>query len=138
MRYAHPNLFYWYSIYAVVSALQGFNFLYLNPAFDPFSIPKETVGLTFLSCGIIKLIVLTLDWFGKIKDTSWLRLSMAQSVAIMLFWAGITTADFFVRGLTSLQLPIWVAGFAAFGIWLLREPFTNPATEKNGNGHELE
>lgn len=130
MKNTHPNLYKTYLTYAVLSIALGLNFFFLTPAFMPFQLDKFRVGLPFLGCGIIKLMLLLFNSRNK-----WLRLSMALSVFIYTFWAGALTFDFFDRSLTSMQLPIFVLGLAALGYFLLIEPATNPATEKNGNGN---
>lgn len=119
----HPTLYKTYLLFAVLSIALGLNFYYLTPPFMPLSVPKEPVSLVFLGCGVIKLMLLLIK-----SKHSWLRLSMATSVAIYTFWAIALTADFFLRSQTSLQLPIFVMGLAALGGLLLLEPFINPVT----------
>lgn len=129
MKDHHPNLYNMYMVYAVLSIAMGLNFIFLNPSFDPFGVPKEVVGATFLGCGVTKASLLL--W---VRSATMLRLSMALSVAIMSFWSGVLTVDFFLRSLTSLQLPLTYIGLAVLGFLLIVEPFTNPATERaNGD-----
>lgn len=120
MRNTRPNLWTAYMIYAVWSIALGFNFLFLTPTFIPLDIPKWIVGLAFLSCGTIKLTLLLMQ-----PNYTLLRLSMAMSVAIYSFWAGILTFEFLHLSQTSMQLPVMYIGSAAVGVWLLRQPLTS-------------
>lgn len=128
MRQTHPNLFETYRTLAVISIASGLNLFFLTPAFMPLSLDKWIVGIFFLSCGIGQAAFL---WINP-KDHIWLMVSMAFTVGVYTFWAGALTYDFFDRSLTSLQLPIFVIGLARLALIFLTEPFTNPATEKNG------
>lgn len=135
MRNTHPNLYKTYMAYAVLSIALGLNFIYLTPTFMPLDMPKYPIGLAFLGCGAIKLTLLVLsEVFPLTYMRSWLRLSLSMSITIYSFWAGATTFDFFRFSQTSMQLPLMYMGAAVVGYILLLEPFTNPATEKNGNG----
>lgn len=125
MRNAHPTLYRTYLIYAVLSIALGLNFLFLTPAFMPLDIPKWPIGLALLGCGLTKLELLLLG-----RNSTWLRPSMALSVAIYSFWGGALTFDFVRLSQTSMQLPLCYLGLAALGLVLLDEPFTNPATVK--------
>lgn len=130
MKDRHPTLWKVYLTYALGSILAGLNFIYLTPAFMPFDMPKWPVGLIFLSCGVIELLLLLF-----VSSATWLRRSMALTVFIYLFWVGALTYDFFARSQTSMQLPIFVLIGATVALFSLIEPFINPATAKNGNGN---
>lgn len=128
MRNTHPNLYKTYLAYAVLSIALGLNFLFLTPTFMPLDVPKWPIGLTLLGCGVTKLTLLLLNF----HNTNLLRPSMALSVAIYSFWAGALTFDFFRLSQTSMQLPLCYMGLATVGLFLLLEPFTNPATARDG------
>lgn len=131
MRQAHPNLYLGYLTCIAVSVASGLNLIILTPPFMPISIDKWLIGMVFLSVGLIELALL----LRGPANRNWLRASMALTVLIYLFWAVLLTYDWYDRSLTSLQLPVWVIGGAAWSCWLLREPFKNPASAKlNGNG----
>lgn len=125
MRNTHPTLYKTYLAYGLLTVALGLNFVFLTPAFMPLSASKWVVGNAFLACGFINLLIL-------LKTTTWLRLSMMLSVALYAFWAGALTVDFFRLSQTSMQLPLTYFGLAALGIFLLTEPFVNPATQTNG------
>lgn len=127
LKNTHPNLWKTYMLYALLSIVLGLNFLFLTPTFMPLDIPKWPIGLTFLGCGLIKLVLLLVN-----SKNLWLRFSMAQSVGIYSFWAGALTVDFFRLSQTSMQLPLTFMGLAGLGFLLLIEPFINPATAING------
>lgn len=125
MRNTHPNLYMTYMVFALLSIALGLNFLFLTPTFMPFDIPKELASLAFLGCGLIKLMLLLVN-----PSHTLLRLSMAMSVTIYSFWAGMLTFEFLRLSQTSMQLPLTYIGLAALGALLLLEPFSNPATAK--------
>lgn len=133
MRKTHPTLFILYVIYTVALLALGFNFIFLTPAFMPLSIDntKWAIGLVFLGCGFLDLVLLLVNSYltPRYEDTMrpLLRFSMALSAITYGFWAVATTFDFFDRSQTSMQLPIYCALAAAFGFVLLTVPFTNPA-----------
>jgi hypothetical protein len=124
MKKTHPNLFKIYVLYALLSLGIGLNFILLRPAFMPLDIPKIYVGFAFFGCGLIKTVLLHISNNHKL-----LRLSMAMSVVIYSFWAGVLTFDFIRLSQTSLQLPLTYIGLSLLGAILLFEPFMNPATE---------
>lgn len=123
MRKTHPYLYKSCMTIAILSIGLGLNFWFLTPAFMPLKIPKELVAPIFFICGVIKLGLLLFS-----HNRTYLRLSMALSIVIYLFWAIATTYDFFARSLTSLQLPMFVTGVAVLGLWQLLARFTEPAT----------
>lgn len=126
MNKTHPTLYRSYLTYALLSIALGLNFLFLHPAFDPLGIPKAAAGVAFLGCGALKMVLML-----AAARVSWLRASMALSVAIMTFWAAALTAEFFLRSQTSLQLPLTFIALAALGFLLTTEPGVNPATAKD-------
>jgi hypothetical protein len=125
----HPNLHRAFTMYACLSIALALNFIFLNPTFDPLSIPKEVAGAVFLTLGVSKLVLLNVY-----RNLKLLRLAMAIAIGTMCFWGGAQVVDFFRLGQTSLQLPLTFFGLAAIGRPLLVEPSMNPVTGKNGNG----
>lgn len=125
-RDSHPNLFRAYALYGFLCVALGLNFLFLNPTFDPLGIPKCVPGVAFLALGVAVLMSLTF------RNVALLRVTLASLVAVMFFWCGALTFDFFRLGQTSLQLPITFMALGALGIPLTIEPLLNPVTSKNG------
>lgn len=123
MIHLHLNLYKQWT-FAIGSLAFGFNFLFLTPAFMPFSLPKEFVGPIFLACGFIKLAMLLLN-----APNNQLRLSMATTVYIYSFWAAVLTFEFFRLSQTSLQLPIAFIVLAILGLQVLDDmPVATPPT----------
>lgn len=129
MRETHPTLYLTYMAYAVLSIWLGWNFLYLNPTFDPLDIPKWSIGAVFLGLGLSQAVLMNIFPNGRAKGVA--RLLMALTIAVIIFWTGALTTDFFKYHQTSLQLPITYAALAVIGLALLLEPSVNPLTSKN-------
>lgn len=133
MREAHPTLYYWYITYAIVSIFLGINLLLTTPPFMPLEVPKVPVAIFKLVSGAILLGLLLRN-----SPRNLILYQTAFQVLVHFIWAGALSLDFILESRTSMQLPIYVTGYVAWGFGLLIEPFTNPATAtapKESNGH---
>lgn len=126
LRLTHPTLFGCVVVFALISIGLGLNFIFARPTFNQFMIDKEIIGTIFLCLGTVKLVAVTL-----IRNLKFIRFTMAMCAAFMMFW-GIGTATTFFTGMTSLQLPVLYSGLIALQFLLLREPYVNPFTGRNG------
>lgn len=123
-RLSHPNLYRGIMTFACIGIGLGLNFIFTNPTFNPYHIPKGLTGGVFLLLGVGEIIFLNFH-----RNLRMVRLVMAVSVGFMLFW-GIGTSITFFQGKTSLQLFVLYMGLSLLQIWLLVEPFSNPINTK--------
>lgn len=130
LRKTHPNLFIALNILALTSVALSINFYFSKPTFNPYDIDKEVVAVVFFILGISQLIVLTLYHNLKL-----VRLAVAASVGILLFW-GISNTQQGFQGKASFQLPILYIALALLQLPLLIEPRTNPMTS-DGKPEEI-
>lgn len=130
LRKTHPNLFIALNILALTSVALALNFYFSKPTFNPYGIDKEIVAAVFFILGISQLIVLTVYHNLKL-----VRLAVATSVGILLFW-GISNTQQGFQGKASFQLPILYIALALLQIPLLIEPRTNPMTS-DGKSEEV-
>jgi len=124
VRLTHPNLYYTIMVFAMVSLTLSLNFLILSPTFLIYNQPNWVWGLIFMGIAILKIVFL--NFYRRLKV---MRAAMAFSVGYSIFLAG-GTAQPFIEGNGSLQLPILYAAIAALQYPLLLEPFINPWTAK--------
>lgn len=124
MRFSHPNLFRGILSMALISISLGFNFIFTNPTFNPYHIPKALTGSIFLTLGISRLIFLIIIPHLKI-----LRGVMSIGIAWKVFW-GIGTSITFFQGLTSLQLFVLYMGLSFLELFFLIEPSVNPYSQR--------
>lgn len=122
IRLTHPNLYNSLLVFAFINIGLGLNFIFSNPTFNPYMIPKEIIGSIFLALGVSKLIFLQ-----AFRNLRMLRLAMAAEVMFMAFW-GIGTSITFFQGRTSLQLFVLYAGLSVLEVFLLVEPIANPVS----------
>jgi len=111
-------------VLAVMSIALAANFWISNPAFNPFGINKNYVGVVFAVLGVWQLVFLNV-----FHSLEMVRLGLAASSFILAFW-GLSNAQQFIAGVASLQLPILYLALAAFARILLVEAPVNPMTEK--------
>lgn len=119
----HPNLYRSLMTVAVVDVILGLNFLIFTPTFEQFNIPKNFIGVGWLSLGMISLVFLNVCRNLKaVRVTGW------TGIAFALFW-GIGTTQTLFEGTSSAQLFILYIGLrAGLVVPLLMEPFFNPVT----------
>lgn len=125
LRFSHLFLYRCIMTFAATSIGLGLNFLFTNPTFNPYNIPKELVGIVFLVLGVSKVVFLNFIYSLRI-----VRFTMAAEVGFIVFW-GIGTSITYFQGKTSLQLfVLYVILFALLEIWAMMEPVINPVTER--------
>lgn len=124
IRKSHPNLYWSILMFGFIYAALGINFIFTTPTFQPYPIPYPIVGAVFLTLGMLKIILLNF-----IHNLDWLRKVMGVEIGVALWWSIGGTATF-IQGKTSLQLPILYVGLCFLEVFLLREPFVNPATSE--------
>ena len=124
MRKTHPNFYWVLMLLAATGIALGCNFIFLQPAFLIWDGPNELWGGIFLVISVAKIVALNV--YRRLR---WLRATMAFTAAYMAFLA-VGTAEPYVNGVGSLQLPILYVGLALFQVPLLMEPFVNPETAK--------
>lgn len=124
VRKTHPNLYWLLMVLAATGIALGLNFIFLQPTFLIFDGPNVLWGVIFLVSSIARIIALNV--YRRLR---WVRATMAFSAAYIGFLA-IGTAQPYVEGAGSLQLPIIYAGMALLQVPLLMEPFVNPVTAK--------
>jgi len=110
--------------FGVTSIALGVNFWISTPAFSPFGINKNLVGVVFFLLGTAKLVFLSV-----FRSLRMVRLGLAISIFVMTAW-GLSNVQQFINGFTSLQLPILYLTLAALQYILLIESPVNPMTEK--------
>lgn len=125
IRKTHPSLYHSIMTLGVGYIALALNFWGSNPTFNPYGIPKNWVGVVFAALGVSHLVFLNL-----LRDLRAVRITLAISVAAMLFW-GASNAEQFFAGKASLQLPIMYFILAVLQIPLLVEAPVNPMTEKS-------
>lgn len=123
MRLSHPNLFRSITVMAFISIGLGLNFIFTNPTFNPYNIPKELTGTIFLVLGIARLIFLIVN-----HNLRMLRMVMSTGIAWNVFW-GVGTSITFFQGKTSLQLFVLYMGLSFLELFLLVEPSINPYSQ---------
>lgn len=128
---SHPNLYRGIMVFAFIGIALGFNFFFTNPTFQQYGIDKNIIGAIFMALGVGKIVFL--NFFRSVKIV---RGFMAASVGFKMFWAVGTSLTFFT-GQTSLQLFILYIGLSILELFLLVEPFTNPANANGKNGHTI-
>jgi len=124
IRKSHPALFYTLMTLGIMTVLLGLNFWFSTPAFNPYEIDKDIIGLIFFLIGICQVVFL--NFFHNLRMV---RGMLGISVGWMFFW-GVSNAQQFFMGLASLQLPIIYIALAIMQIPLLMESPINPMTEK--------
>lgn len=124
VRKSHPNLYWMIMTYAVGNIALGINFLVFTPTFLVYHLPNWVWSAIFLTLGISKIILLNVHRHLKLT-----RLFMAAAIAFFLFFS-VGTAEPFMEGKGSLQLPILYVLLAMLQIPVLIEPFINPWTKK--------
>lgn len=129
LKDSHPNLYRSIMVFAFIGIALGLNFFFTNPTFQQYGISKNIIGGIFMALGVGEVIFL--NFYRSVKV---IRALMAMSVGYMTFWAVGTSLTFFT-GQTSLQLFILYIGLALLQLFLLIEPFTNPANANGKNGH---
>jgi len=100
------------------------NFWITTPAFNPFSINKNLVGVVFFVLGVAQLVFLRV-----FRSLRMVRIGLAVSIFVMVSW-GLTNVQQFINGHTSLQLPILYLTLGALQYVLLIESPVNPMTKK--------
>lgn len=124
IRKSHPALYRSIMTIGVAGVLLALNLFFYTPTFRPLGIPFEAVGSAFLLIGTSLIVFLNL--FHRL---GLVRITLAISIAFMLFWGGINTIQVF-DGRASFQLPILMLTLAAIQApWLIESPI-NPMTEK--------
>lgn len=124
LRYTHPNMYNALTTFSIIRIALAVNFFFSHPTFNPYDIPKDLIGVIFLTLGLIQLLFLNV-W----KDLRGIRLIQTISIGFTFFW-GIANTQQFFQGNASLQLPIMYLGFCATQIpWLIESPI-NPMTRR--------
>jgi len=124
IRKSHPALYRTLMALGLMSIALAGNFWFSKPAFNPYGIPKELIGVVFFLIGLSLIVFLNL-----FHDLRWVRLTLAFSIGFMCFW-GISNTQQFFAGNTSLQLPILYVALSIMQIPLLIESPINTMTEK--------
>lgn len=124
IRKSHPALYKAIMTTALMCVALSFNFWFSTPTFNPYGIPKNIVGLIFFVLGASQVVFL--NWFHELRLV---RLVQTATFVFMLIW-GVSNAEQWVNGKSSLQLPILFVAFAFLQIPLLTESPVNPMTEK--------
>lgn len=124
IKFSHPNLYRLFLTFSLIHIGLGINFFFSNPAFNPYEIDKNIIGIIFLSLGVVKAFFLMVR-----RNLKFVRIIMAFSIGFTLFW-GAGTIFSFLRGQTSLQMLVLYWGLAVIEMSLLLEPLANPLTEK--------
>lgn len=128
LRKSHPLLHRSIRVIAVGCLAWALNFWGLGfippPAFDPYDIDKNLVGVVFAVVGVSLLTFLIF-----VHSLRWLRISLASAVFWLIVWAGANTHQFF-NGKASLQLPIAFIVIAFLCRPLVAEAPVNPFTEE--------
>jgi len=110
--------------FGVMSIALAINFWISTPAFSPFNINKNLVGVVFFLLGTAQLVFLSV-----FRNLRMVRRGLAVSIFVMASW-GLSNVQQFINGHTSLQLPILYLTLAALQYVLLIESPVNPMTEK--------
>lgn len=124
VRRTHPNLYWAVVILTGATIALGLNFLLLDPTFLIYGAPNQLWGAIFILLGASQFVFLNV-----VRRLKAVRATMAATVAYLLF-LGVGTAEPFVEGSGSLQLPIMYLALAALQIPLVVEPFINPWTAR--------
>lgn len=122
VQLSHPNLYRSIMVFALTYVGLGLNFIFTNPTFNPYGIPKEITGSIFLFLGLAKIIFLNL-----IHNLKIVRALMSLQIVFIVFWGTGTSITFF-QGKTSLQLFVLYAGLGFLEYFQLQEPYWNPLT----------
>lgn len=126
IRKTHPGFYWMMMTLAIFGIANGLNFIINSPTFPIYSAPNVLWGVIFIVIGIGKTIAL--NFYRRLRLV---RALMACAVVYMMFLALGATQPF-LEGTGSLQNPLLYAALSGVQIWfLLREPFWNPATDKN-------
>lgn len=124
IRKTHPNLYLMVMTLGAIDVLLAANFYWLNPTFEVYHLKNYVWASVFLTLGLAKW------WFLNFKRSlRVVRMTMAFAVSFLVFFA-IGTAEPWLDGVGSLQLPIMYLGMAAVQIPMLLEPFLNPWTAR--------
>jgi len=124
IRKTHPGLYHSLMTLSVASVALGFNFWFSNPAFNPYNIPKDLVGVVFALLGVSQIVFLNLR-----RDLRKVRVVLATSLSWMFFW-GVSNSQQSFAGDASFQLPILYVALSILQIPLLIEAPVNPMTKK--------
>lgn len=125
IRKTHPNMYRFLMVIALMSTALAVNLYLTTPTFKPYGIEKEVIASIFLVLGFSQLVLLNLCHNLKL-----VRLTMAISIAFMLFWGGSNSQQAFA-GKASFQLPILLVSLALLQLPLLIEPASNPMTSSS-------
>lgn len=106
LRKTNPGLWRAQSVFGVISIALGINFFASNPAFNPFGIHKDIIGVIFLALGLTQLAALNVFHSMRL-----IRGLQAISTWVLLSWGLLNTEQSFA-GKASFQLPILYLGLA--------------------------
>lgn len=121
---SHPNLYFSIMTLGLMSIVLAINFWFSQPAFTPYGIHKNVVGVIFSVLGASQLVFLNV-----FRNLRMVRMTLAASISFMFFW-GISNTQQFFNGNASLQLPILYIALSVLQIPLLIESPVNPMTRK--------
>ena len=124
IRLTHPGLYHSMVTFGLMDVALAVNFWITTPAFNPFSINKNLVGVVFFVLGVAQLVFLRV-----FRSLRMVRIGLAVSIFVMVSW-GLTNVQQFINGHTSLQLPILYLTLGALQYVLLIESPVNPMTKK--------
>jgi hypothetical protein len=122
----HPAMYRTIRSVSILNVCLAINFWVWTPAFKPFNIPNELVGVIFFVLGVSQLIFLIF-----VPNLLMTRRLLGGFVFFNLVW-GVLNAQQWYDGPASLQLPLYIVGLAVVIRPWITEPAVNPMTEKNG------
>ena len=124
IRKTHPGLYLALMVLGLMGVGLALNFWFSRPTFNPYGLSKNIVGVVFFVLGFSQIVFLNI-----LRDLRMVRLNLAISISWMFFW-GVSNAEQFFAGKSSLQLPILYVTMSILQIPLLIESPVNPMTEK--------
>lgn len=124
LRKSHPALYRSILTVGCMSVVLALNFWFSRPAFNPYGLSRDLVGLVFAVLGVNQLVFLIL--FRSLRLT---RIVLAVSLGWMMFW-GLSNTQQSFAGKASFQLPILFVAISILQLPLLLESPVNPFTRR--------
>lgn len=124
LRKTHPGLYRGIMLFSLFCLATSLNYFFSKPTFNPYGIPKESIGLVYLSISLVLLVLMNI-----FRNLKLVRITMALSSGFLVFWGISNTQQAFAQK-ASFALPILLVYIALSLIRDLLEPPVNPMTRR--------
>lgn len=127
IRKSHPGLYRGIMLFLFFCLATSLNYFFSKPTFNPYGIPKELIGLIYLSISLVLFVLLNL-----LRNLKLVRITLALSSGFLIFWGISNTQQGFAHK-ASFALPILLVYIALSLVNDLLQSSVNPMTRKGDN-----